>query len=52
MPALNVFGRRWLVAGDDMPLISSFAAIFHLVSKRGDGDGSVVFQLYLVDRLT
>ena len=48
MPALNVFGRRWLVAGDDMPLVSLFAAIFHLVSMCDDGHGSVVLQLYIL----
>jgi len=42
MPALKVFGRRWLIAGDDMPLVSSFAAIFHLVSIYIDESSSRV----------
>lgn len=31
MPALNLFGRRWLIAGDDVPAPAIFLAIFHLV---------------------
>lgn len=31
MPALVLFGRRWLVAGDDLPAPALLLAIFHLV---------------------
>lgn len=32
MPALQVFGRRWLLAEDDLPLPAAVLALFHLVS--------------------
>lgn len=31
MPALTVFNRRWLVAGDDLPGPAIFLATFHLI---------------------
>lgn len=31
MPALQLFGRRWLISSDDVPLPASFCALFHLV---------------------
>lgn len=31
MPALVLFGRRWLIAGDDVPAPASCIALFHLV---------------------
>jgi hypothetical protein len=34
MPALSVFGRRWLVAGDDLPGPAIFLATFHLVRSH------------------
>jgi hypothetical protein len=34
MPALRLFGRRWLLAPDDVPLPASFLALFHLVSTN------------------
>ena len=32
MPALRLFGRRWLLSSDDMPLPAAFCALFHFVS--------------------
>lgn len=32
MPALRVFGRRWLIAEDDVPVPAFFMAVYHLVS--------------------
>ena len=29
MPALQMFGRRWALAGDDVPVLALPAAIFH-----------------------
>lgn len=31
MPALRLFGRRWLLAGDDVPAPATFLATFHLI---------------------
>lgn len=31
MPALRLFGRRWLLAGDDVPAPAAFLATFHLI---------------------
>lgn len=36
MPALQLFGRRWLIAGDDVPLPAAFLALFHFVSMQVD----------------
>lgn len=32
MPALVLFGRRWLIASDDVPLPAAGLAAFHFVS--------------------
>ena len=29
MPALRLFGRRWLLAEDDVPVVAFFGAFFH-----------------------
>lgn len=31
MPAINMFGRRWALAADDVPVLALPAAIFHAV---------------------
>lgn len=31
MPALQMFGRRWALAADDVPVLAFPAAIFHLI---------------------
>lgn len=31
MPALRVFGRRWHIASDDLPLPAAVLAVFHFV---------------------
>ncbi len=35
MPALVLFGRRWLIASDDVPLPAAGLAVFHFVSRQG-----------------
>ena len=42
MPALKLFGRRWLLAGDDLPLPGIFLAVFH-------GIWVIVLALWLRD---
>ena len=31
MPALKMFGRRWALAADDVPVLAFPAALFHLI---------------------
>ena len=31
MPALQMFGRRWAIAADDVPVLAFPAALFHLI---------------------
>ena len=33
MPALRLFGRRWLLASDDVPVPAAICALFHFVSS-------------------
>jgi len=32
MPAVRVFGRRWLIAEDDLPAPALLMLLFHIVS--------------------